>query len=93
MCVLQCTGRAKPLVCRYMLPGQVSLVRVTVMVTVMAMVMAMIVVTHCSAQTRGRSRTCEPVVAVLVPPAAIACEVVPLVVLKVGLLKPLMVPS
>lgn len=35
--------------------------------------------------------TCEPVVAILVPSAAIACEVVALVVLKVGLLKPVMV--
>ena len=35
--------------------------------------------------------TCEPVVAILVPSAAISCEVVPLVVLKVGLLKPVMV--
>ena len=39
----------------------------------------------------GQQGTCEPVVAILVSPAAIACEVVALEVLKVGLLEPLLV--
>ena len=35
--------------------------------------------------------TCEPVVAILVSPAAVSCEVVALVVLKVGLLEAVVV--
>ena len=35
--------------------------------------------------------TCEPVVAVAIPPTAVSCEVAALVVLKVGLLEAVMV--
>ncbi len=47
------------------------------------------------AQVRSRGtvaqQTCEPVVAILVPPAAVSCEVVALVVLEIGLLEAVMV--